>query len=442
MRKIVTITLLFFVTGLWAQPFEMDTIQWSGPVTERINFVFLGDGYQENEFSKFVADVTRVKDHFFTQSPFQEYRQYFNLVAIKVPSNASGAARDPSELIDNYFGSTYNSSGIDRLLTATNASKAQDILFDQFPQFDQAVLIVNDSKYGGSGGWLATTSTHLNAPEIAVHELGHSFAGLSDEYWAGAQFASETPNMTKQSDPHQIIWAEWLATQEVGIYPHSDDPTWFKPHLNCKMQVLNPPFCPVCREAITQEIQTHVKPLISYWPEVPAIELEVDTLKVYTNTLSPQPNTLSHSWSLNGLPMDGTSDTLWISASTFANGENILQVEIRDTTSFVRDDIYTAQYVCTVIWKIFKDATTSVAVKTSVRARIYPNPFSESINIELDTWKGESVRLVDNLGKVVWLQELNGESKYQLNLSMVPVGIYLLQVFSNDRIYTETIIKR
>ncbi|MDH3652120.1 MAG: M64 family metallopeptidase, partial [Saprospiraceae bacterium] len=84
-----------FAFRVIAQPFAIDTLQWTGPPDQRINVVFFGDGYQEAEFDKYAADVKSVADHFFGQAPFEEYRSYFNIIAFQVPSNESGASHDP-----------------------------------------------------------------------------------------------------------------------------------------------------------------------------------------------------------------------------------------------------------------------------------------------------------------------------------------------------------
>lgn len=433
MRLLLLISMTYAITLVAAQPFPIDTIQWSGPADKRINFVFLGDGYQQHELDQYIKDVLNVRDHFFTQSPFDHYRDYFNIVAINVPSNVSGAARDPNQLIDNYFGSTFNSSGIERLLTATKSSKASDILFDQFPLFDQAVLIVNDDKYGGSGGWLATTSTNINAPEIATHELGHSFANLSDEYWAGVQFAGETPNMTKESSPNLVRWHEWIQTNDVGVYPHSEEPSWHRPHQNCKMRVLNPPFCPVCEEAITKQIQLFVKPLVSYFPETLNFTVEDEKLVFQLENLLPQPNTLSVRWSLNGELLEPNTDTLSFESSLLLEGENYLDVLITDTTPFVRDDEHTIGQQCNVRWSIWLDATTSIFVEDPVGVLLYPNPIVDFLNLEWVSAQPPSTIHLEVLnleGRSLMKTSLPGANPISISLQGLPSGQY--QVSIND----------
>ncbi|NND31374.1 MAG: peptidase M64, partial [Saprospiraceae bacterium] len=78
--------VLLACTPLVSQPISVDTIRWAGSEDDRINLVFLGDGYQESELDKYITDVHKVVDHFFTESPFKEYKPYFNILAIKVVS--------------------------------------------------------------------------------------------------------------------------------------------------------------------------------------------------------------------------------------------------------------------------------------------------------------------------------------------------------------------
>ena len=300
MKKILFISLaLFLFTALQAQQFDVDTISMTGSIDDRINLVFLPDGYQEDELDKFIEDVHWMKNALLGKEPYLSYRDYFNSFAIKVPSNVSGAADDPDSLIDNYFGSTFNSSGIWRLVVPKRSSKIQSVLRDNFPQYDQVVVIVNDSRYGGSGGWAATSTTHTNGPEICIHEIGHSFAGLADEYWAGAQYARERVNMTQETDTEKVKWKNWLAYNNVGIYSHDESPTWKRPHQNCEMRFLNRQFCPVCQEAISNKILDLTNPVKNFYPAEDGFTHAEPTIEFSVDLLKPYPNTINIKWTLN-----------------------------------------------------------------------------------------------------------------------------------------------
>jgi hypothetical protein len=440
----VLMALVLPVLGV-SQGFEIDTLQWSGPIENRINIVFLSDGYQEDELPFFIEDAVKVGQHFFNESPFKEYQSYFNIVAIKVPSNVSGAARDPDELIDNYFGSTYNYAGIDRLLVATKSSRAQDILFDQFPLFDQAVLIVNDPKYGGSGGWLATTSIDINAPEIALHEIGHSFADLADEYWVGDQYAAEKPNMTKTTDPTLIKWRKWLEFMKTGIFPHTGDPSWVKPHQNCKMQVLNPPFCPVCKQQITRSILNRISPLIAEMPETSTLAITSDTLLFSVDLLKPNPNTLQVSWSMDNEFQHRDSASFKLIGEALAPGPYVINALIQDTTSYIRNDTWDKAITFSSFWNLEKnDVTPLYNMPLKAEIEIYPNPATEMIQVALKTavtadW---NVELVDLSGKLFYSRSLSGNHTISIPLTHIPSGLYEVKISSPHDWIAKKIVRK
>ncbi|SIQ99324.1 M64 family metallopeptidase [Pontibacter lucknowensis] len=273
MKRLLTTVWLVLCSVLLAQAqkFEVDTILYHGPSDKYINFVFLADGYQANELSKYIEDVKGTVDGIFAKRPFRENKVFFNVFAIKVPSKQSGASHPgtasdestqsaiPIVKVDNYFGSTFDYGGIHRLLVPTNHMAISSVLASNFPEYDQVFVLVNSPYYGGSGGAYATSSTNVQSKEIAIHEIGHSFANLADEYWAGPQYARERPNMTQVSSPETVKWKQWLNNTGVGIYPYEESPTWYRPHQRCSMRYLSTAsevihFCMVCHDTITKRI--------------------------------------------------------------------------------------------------------------------------------------------------------------------------------------------
>jgi len=153
----------------------------------------MGDGYQTNELLTFITNATNSSNYLFTISPFTQYRNYFNVFAIKVNSTESGAdhprnatdcppaSTHPLLTVDTYFNSTFDYYSIHRLLVATKNSAAYNVIINNFPLYDNALMLVNTPYYGGSGGWLATASANASSNEILIHEIGHYFADLADE---------------------------------------------------------------------------------------------------------------------------------------------------------------------------------------------------------------------------------------------------------------------
>ena len=162
----------------------------NGPDTKRWNLVIIGDGYQEGELGTYHAHAEKFVHRLQTTPPFDEMFAGINVHRIDVVSRESGAddpgcAGGPAVARKTYFDATFcsphNGHPIDRLLTVDNAL-ALSVTTAGVPQKHYVVCIVNSTKYGGSGGAIATCSVHATSAKIAIHELGHSAFGLADEY--------------------------------------------------------------------------------------------------------------------------------------------------------------------------------------------------------------------------------------------------------------------
>ncbi|KZS42796.1 hypothetical protein AWE51_15610 [Aquimarina aggregata] len=240
--------LLFGSLVVKAQSFPYEYIIRNGAPSSKINLVFVGDGYLPSQMNRYISDVTSATNKMFQMEPFRSLKGNFNVIAVKVPSNSQGAASSPNNLINNYFGSTFNYSGIQRLLVATRSGRISSVINNSFPQSDQGIIIVNDSRYGGSGGAYATLSTNSAAPDLLVHELGHSYADLADEYWFRAQ---EKANQTSNGSSSTNRWRQFIGRAGVGIYRYeSPGSNYYRPHQSCKMRYLSSNFCLVCQNHI------------------------------------------------------------------------------------------------------------------------------------------------------------------------------------------------
>ena len=180
------------------------------------------------------------------------------------PGTASDCGGEANNVFyaDTYFNSTFDSGGTHRALVIDNTFAAYTVLSANTPDWDIVFLMVNTTMYGGTGGAFATFSRNQLSIEIALHEIGHSFAGLSDEYWAGFQFANENTNMTQDTNPSTVIWNQWLYDNGIGIYQYeSPGNDWHRPHQDCKMRYLETPFCSVCSEHTIKTIYSITKTL-------------------------------------------------------------------------------------------------------------------------------------------------------------------------------------
>jgi hypothetical protein len=444
-----------------AQQFDIDTILYNGNSNKFINIVILSDGYTNGELSKFKVDASNFTTQFLLETPFLNYKKYFNVFVIKVPSNESGAshpgtATDVNEpvipviTVDNYFGSTFDYAGIHRLLVATKTSNISNVLAKNFPNYDQVLIIVNSPYYGGSGGYYTVASTHSSSAQIAIHELGHSFSGLSDEYWAGDIYAREGINMTKQTNPSLVKWRNWININGVGIYQHCCGGTssqWYKPHRNCLMQYLGDPFCSVCVQATIEKIHSLCTPVVAYDPQDNSVTTDKYPIKFKLNLIDPEPNTLKRNWLLNNSFLRYNIDSVIIDEDKLSLGINTLNVTIEDTTQLLRVDNHSTIHISSVNWIINKIITGIKEITNSsseIIIDLYPNPISQYINIKLQgVTKGKiKLEIYDMQGKKQKVCSLQNDEVNSINLDNLDQGIYFAKIFiENNLITSRKIIK-
>jgi hypothetical protein len=166
----------------------------NGPPRDKVDLLLMGDGYTAAEMDKWHADAKRLAELLFAESPFKERRQDFNVWAVDTPSSESGVAR-PSDAVwrRSALGATYDAFGSERYVLTMDDERLREAAAAAPYEFME--IVVNDRKYGGGGIFnLYATVSADNAftPYVFVHEFGHHFAGLADEYYTSAA-ATENP---------------------------------------------------------------------------------------------------------------------------------------------------------------------------------------------------------------------------------------------------------
>jgi hypothetical protein len=263
-----------------------------GPAAARWNAVVLSEGYREAELEQFADDAQGFADALLATAPFDEYERAINVFRVDVASTDSGAD-DPEACGGTgatpatFFDATYCGAGIDRLLLVDTAT-VMETASEAVPEWHVAVVIVNATKYGGSGAaGVAVYSLAADAEKIAIHELGHSGFGLADEYCeaGGGRDRYEgdepvEPNITADPDRASLKWgAHVLASTPLPTTINPDctkcDPRpspipaplvgafegagrfrcgLWRPKFTCAMNDLRDPFCPVCRQRIRETL--------------------------------------------------------------------------------------------------------------------------------------------------------------------------------------------
>ena len=194
------------------------TVFENGPPETKIDLLILGDGYTAEQLPGFHRDVQRLVDVLFSTPPFRERRKDFNVRAMDTPSEDSGVDR-PSDQVyrRTALGASYDAFGSERyVLTFDNAALRETAA--QAP-YEFIEILVNGETYGGGGIYnlFATCSTRSGStPYVFVHEFGHHFAALADEYYT-SDVAYDTsspivepwePNLTALLDPSALKWKE------------------------------------------------------------------------------------------------------------------------------------------------------------------------------------------------------------------------------------------
>ncbi|HEU4853299.1 MAG TPA: M64 family metallopeptidase [Telluria sp.] len=191
-------------------------IRVSGPSPSKVDLLVLGDGYTAADMKKFEADAKRLADYLFTVSPFKERAGDFNVWAMAVPTAQSGVSRpstgahQPSAL-----GTRYDIFGSERYVLTLDNRALRDIA--QHAPYEFIEILVNNETYGGGGiyGQFSTAAAGNDwANYLFVHEFGHHFAGLADEYYTspvsyqstGERLEPWEPNVTALLDPSKLKW--------------------------------------------------------------------------------------------------------------------------------------------------------------------------------------------------------------------------------------------
>ncbi|HLW14414.1 MAG TPA: M64 family metallopeptidase [Flavobacteriaceae bacterium] len=459
MKKTVWI-FLFFCTSIigFTQTFDTVLLLDNGPSDKRINLVVLGDGYDASEQDVFMADATQLIDYLFTTPPFSNYSNYFNVYAVKIISPESGVkhpgtATDVAEPVfpisnpNTYLETTFDYQDIHRCIYTPNLNKTTQVLAANVPFYDEAFVIVNSPEYGGCAGLYSYFSAHSSANEIMVHELGHSFSGLADEYWFAP--TGESPNKTQDSNSQTNRWRNWIGTDGVDVYPYEEDASWYRPHQNCVMRSLGNPFCSVCMEATIERVHQLQGPIESFSPLAEIVEIGEQSIDFEVALILPEPNDLVLSWELNNEVVEAQQANISIVESDLEEGDNFLVFRVIDNTPLVRTDNHHAIHVSTVTWVLNKETLGVEDMEVSENSFVlYPNPTANVVHVKSNQSLTSSLtyELVTSTGQLAKKGEMNlSNSKvYAIELSDLPPQVYILNVYDSqsNKLYTQKIVKK
>lgn len=260
---------------------EVTVIRKSGDPSGRVDLAILAEGYRKEEMDKFVQDTKKLTDSLFRVEPFASMKGKFNVYALKTPSAESGTDIPGRNVYANtIFNSSFYTFDIARYLTISDLKSVCDQA-GAVP-WDYLLVLVNSPEYGGGGfcnDISVCTADNSLSPKVFIHEFGHQFAGLGDEYYT-SQVAYEDfynlkaepwePNLTTLVDfkskwgnlisegtpvptPRTREYADKTGVFEGGGYLEKGI---YSPMQDCRMKSNKPDkFCPVCQDAIRKAIR-------------------------------------------------------------------------------------------------------------------------------------------------------------------------------------------
>ena len=210
-----------------AAPAPLIAIQKMGDPATKVDLLLLGDGYTKAEAKKFETDARRLTEVLFSTSPFKEHRADFNVWGLCPAANESGISR-PSTGVYRDSLSSYDAFGSERYVLSFDNRALRKVA--QFAPYEFVEILANNRTYGGGGIFNLYSTVAVDnafANYVFVHEFGHHFAGLADEYYTSAvSYAPATervepwePNATALLDPAKLKWKDLVAADTPAPTP-------------------------------------------------------------------------------------------------------------------------------------------------------------------------------------------------------------------------------
>ncbi len=260
-------------------------IYGSGDPHKSVDLAFLAEGYKADEMGKFRADVKMMADYLFAEPPFSDYKDKFNIWAVESVSQDSGTDIPGEHVyVNTALNSSFSTFDVDRYLTTQDIKSVND--FAAAVPHDYIIILINSKKYGGGGVYnyyVGTTTGHPLSPKVFIHEFGHGFAGLGDEYYSSTVAYDEfypldvepwEPNLTTMVN-FESKWKNLIAkntplptppeekySNVTGLFEGGGYSAKgiFRPEMDCRMKSNDSKgYCTVCRNAIKETIEFFIK---------------------------------------------------------------------------------------------------------------------------------------------------------------------------------------
>jgi hypothetical protein len=260
-------------------------IYGSGDPHTSVDLAFIAEGYKADEMGKFRADVKKMADYLFEEAPFSEYKDRFNIWAVEAISQDSGTDVPGEKIyVNTALNSSFYTFDLDRYLTTQDIKTVND--YAATVPHDYIIVLINSSRYGGGGVYnyyTGTTTGNQLSPKVFIHEFGHGFAGLADEYYTSNVAYDEfyplnvepwEPNITTMVN-FESKWKK-LISKDTPVPTPSEEKFKnvtglfegggysakgiYRSAMDCRMKSNNTKgYCSVCRNAIKQMIEFYIR---------------------------------------------------------------------------------------------------------------------------------------------------------------------------------------
>lgn len=257
----------------------------SPDINKSINVVILAEGYTSSEMEKFRDHAQMACDALFSHSPFGKLQDRFNIFAVETISEDSGVSVPrENKWNETAFHSHFDTFYSDRYLTTTNVKDIHDAIAG-IP-YAHIIILANTDVYGGGGifnSYTLTTTGHRDFKPVVVHEFGHSFGGLADEYfYSGDSFSDTYPLSLEPWEPNITTLVNFASKWEKLLKPQTPVPTnidladkypigvfegggysskgIYRPAADCRMKTNTcKDFCPACQNAIEELVKFYTE---------------------------------------------------------------------------------------------------------------------------------------------------------------------------------------
>lgn len=335
---------------------DLSTILNTGDSKNRVDIVFVAEGYTAAERNKFLSDAKKFlaqmlsDDNARLNAPFSNYKNYFNAQALFVASAQSGTdVPNSNQYVNTYFNASQHGSDGRLLYGDENLVLKEVNAAVPANAREMVIVLVNTALYGGAGGSVAWAAASNNsASELVLHEIGHSFADLQDEYVDlsiannYSLTSSSFVNSAHVTDSlSRIPWSAWLGFQDgelgtVGTFEggyYRDKGIW-RATQDSKMLHLGKPFSAPEKEAFALHYYAAIGDYLSVKSLLPGIY----------QAQTPDPMLLSFDWKINGQSKSSSQSGYFDAYASGSYTNNaLINLTTIDNSGYIRKNLSLTQ---------------------------------------------------------------------------------------------------